>query len=77
MPLYDYTCKNCDRSFELLVMSSTVPACPTCGGTRLTRLLSAPSAPGTSAATIAAGRARAAKGGHTSNYKRVNGKIVD
>jgi putative FmdB family regulatory protein len=77
MPLYDYTCKKCDRSFELLVMSSTVPVCPTCGGGKLTRLLSAPTAPGRSAATIAAGRARAAKGGHTSNYRHVRGKIVD
>lgn len=77
MPLYDYVCKKCNQSFELLVMSSTIPACPTCGGTKLQKLMSAPTAPGKSAAVIAAGRAHAAKEGHTSNYKRSNGKIVD
>jgi putative FmdB family regulatory protein len=77
MPLYDYTCKKCGQTFELLVMSSTTPACPHCGGARLQKLVSAPIAPGRSAGIIAAGRARAAKQGHTSNYRRSNGKIVD
>ncbi len=77
MPLYDYLCKKCDQTFELLVMPSTVPACTRCGGTRLQRLVSAPAAPGKSAAIIAAGRARAARQGHASNYERSNGKIVD
>jgi hypothetical protein len=36
-----------------------------------------PAAPGKSARIIASGRARAVKAGHTSNYKRSNGKIVD
>ena len=77
MPIYDYACRKCKHTFELLVMSSTVPACPRCGGTRLQTLMSAPSPPGKSAAVIAAGRARAAKAGHTSNYRRSNRKIVD
>ena len=77
MPLYDYLCKKCDHSFELLVMSSNVPACPTCGSADLQKVMSAPVAPGRSAATIAAGRARAAREGHTSNYRRSGGKIVD
>jgi putative FmdB family regulatory protein len=77
MPLYDYSCGKCNRSFELLVISSTVPVCPHCGGTRLQLLMSAPAAPGKSADVIAAGRARAVKAGHTSNYRRSNGKIVD
>jgi putative FmdB family regulatory protein len=77
MPIHDYACRKCKHNFELLVMSSTVPACPRCGGTRLQTLMSAPSPPGKSAAVIAAGRARAAKAGHTSNYRRSNGKILD
>lgn len=77
MPLYEYTCKKCNQTFELLVMSSTKPACPGCGSTRLQRLISAPTAPGKSAAVIAAGRARAAREGHLCNYDRSNGKIVD
>ena len=77
MPIYDYSCRKCKHNFELLVISSTVPVCPHCGGTRLQTLMSAPAAPGKSADVIAAGRARAAKAGHTSNYRRSNGKIVD
>jgi putative FmdB family regulatory protein len=77
MPIYDYACKKCKRNFELLIMGTTVPVCPHCGATRLQALMSAPAAPGKSAAVIAAGRARAAKAGHTSNYRRSNGKIVD
>jgi putative FmdB family regulatory protein len=77
MPFYEYTCKKCDQTFEFLVMSSTVPACPGCGSTRLEKLISAPAAPGKSKSIIAAGRARAARAGHLSHYKRSNGKIVD
>jgi putative FmdB family regulatory protein len=77
MPLYEYTCKKCNQTFELLVMSSTKLACPGCHSTRLHRLISAPAAPGKSASVIAAGRARAARDGHLSHYKRANGKIVD
>ncbi len=77
MPIYDYTCGQCGRTFELLVRSTTVEACPHCGCERLQRLISAPIAPGKSAAIAAAGRARAARAGHTTNYKRSNGKIVD
>jgi putative FmdB family regulatory protein len=77
MPFYEYICKKCDQTFELLVMSSTVPACPTCGSKKLKKLMSAPAAPGNSSGIMAAGRARAAREGHTSNYKRANGKIVD
>ncbi|MEJ1964587.1 MAG: zinc ribbon domain-containing protein [Gammaproteobacteria bacterium] len=77
MPLYDYTCKKCDQTFELLVRSSSVPACPGCGSRHVTRLVSRPAAPGKSAGVIAAGRARAARAGHLSNYRRSNGKIVD
>jgi putative FmdB family regulatory protein len=77
MPLYDYTCKKCDQTFELLVLSSTKPTCPHCGSKSLQKLISAPIAPGKSGAIIAAGRARAAREGHTSNYKRSGNKIVD
>jgi putative FmdB family regulatory protein len=42
MPIYEYRCAACDRAFELLVRSSTVPRCPTCGATELEKLLSLP-----------------------------------
>jgi putative FmdB family regulatory protein len=77
MPLFDYHCQKCSRSFELLVRSSTPPACPHCGSKRLEQLIGVPVAPGRSAAIMAAGRARATRAGHATNYKRSNGKIVD
>jgi putative FmdB family regulatory protein len=45
MPLYEYLCKKCETTFELLVRSDTELACPECGGTELEKLLSAFSAP--------------------------------
>jgi putative FmdB family regulatory protein len=77
MPLYEYLCKKCDQRVELLIQSSAVPTCPDCGSTRLQKLISAPIMPGRSAGIIAAGRARAVREGHTSNYRKKNGKIVD
>ena len=77
MPLYDYTCKKCGQTCELLVLSSTKIECPHCGSKRLEKLVSAPTAPGKSKSIIAAGRAAAAKEGHFSNYKKRNGKHVD
>lgn len=77
MPIYDYTCEKCSLTFELLVTAATIPVCPGCDGRKLAKLMSAPTAPGKSAGIMAAGRARAAKEGHTVNYRHTNGKIVD
>jgi putative FmdB family regulatory protein len=41
MPIYEYRCAGCGREFELLVRSSTIPACPECGGRELKKKLSA------------------------------------
>jgi len=70
MPLYDYRCTACGQQFELLVRSSTVPACPHCAATALERLVSLTAPQGTSQALIAAGRRAAAKQGHFSNYSK-------
>jgi putative FmdB family regulatory protein len=40
MPLYEYSCKQCDRQFELLVRNSEAPECPACHGRDLERRLS-------------------------------------
>jgi len=40
MPLYEYECQQCGRQFEALVRGTAKPACPSCQGTDLTRLLS-------------------------------------
>lgn len=70
MPLYDYRCTACGQQFELLVRSSTVPACPHCATTALERLVSLTAPQGTSQAIIAAGRRAAAKQGHFSHYSK-------
>ena len=40
MPIYEYACQDCDREFETLVRSDTVPACPKCHSTQLDKRLS-------------------------------------
>lgn len=70
MPIYEYHCPTCDKRFELLVRSSTVPACPQCGATAIDKCVSAPQPPGKSAGIIKRARARAAAEGHMSNYSK-------
>jgi putative FmdB family regulatory protein len=70
MPIYDYRCPACQKEFELLVRSSTVPACPQCGSTTLERRLSLTAPQGTTQAIIASGRRAAAREGHFSNYSK-------
>ncbi|MGE3539787.1 MAG: zinc ribbon domain-containing protein [Candidatus Tectimicrobiota bacterium] len=40
MPILEYVCKSCERQFEAIVLGSQEPACPSCQGTKLERLLS-------------------------------------
>jgi putative FmdB family regulatory protein len=44
MPIYEYRCQDCRRRVSLLFRSfadiTDEPACPRCGGTNLTRLIS-------------------------------------
>lgn len=44
MPIYEYSCCDCSRHFELLVRGSESPNCPDCGSERLEKLLSVPAA---------------------------------
>ena len=68
MPIYAYRCQGCGEHFELLVRSSTVPACPHCGAASLDKCVTAPAAPGKSKALLQRARAQVAKEGHFSNY---------
>ncbi len=46
MPLYEYECSDCHQEVELLVRSADERVeCPGCGGKKMTKLMSAPSAP--------------------------------
>ena len=70
MPLYDYHCTTCNVQFELLVRSTDVPACPTCGATGIERLISAIAPAGRAKAVAGSMRAQAAREGHLSNFGR-------
>ncbi|HXD72150.1 MAG TPA: zinc ribbon domain-containing protein [Vicinamibacterales bacterium] len=42
MPLYEYLCKACNQEFEALVRAQDpAPACPSCKGTDLEKLITA------------------------------------
>ena len=47
MPIYEYTCKACDRSFEELVMRRSDESevrCPACGTRKVEKKVSRPAA---------------------------------
>jgi putative FmdB family regulatory protein len=44
MPLYEFYCPDCQREQEHLVRGQETPRCESCGGERLSRLLSIPAA---------------------------------
>jgi putative FmdB family regulatory protein len=62
MPIYEYECRTCHHQFELLIrpQDKTPPACPSCQGQELDRLLSgfAVSSEGTRQSNLAGARRR-------------------
>lgn len=42
MPIYEYACQACGLDFELLVLGSRAPACPSCKSQDLERQMSLP-----------------------------------
>ena len=40
MPIYEYKCNQCEKTFEALILGSDVPQCPSCNSQDLSRLLS-------------------------------------
>lgn len=41
MPIYEYHCDKCDKTFECLVMGSDTPSCPGCNSENISRMMSA------------------------------------
>lgn len=68
MPIYDYHCKGCTAEFELLVRSSTVPTCPTCGSTALEKTVSRIAPAGKIEAIRLSNRRAADAQGHFNHY---------
>jgi putative FmdB family regulatory protein len=50
MPLYEYSCRKCEHTFEALVFDGDQVECPQCHTPRVERLLSVPARPRTEAA---------------------------
>lgn len=46
MPIYEYRCAACERTFERLVRGDTKVRCPACESARVERVLSVPARPG-------------------------------
>jgi len=40
MPLFEYRCGNCGKSFERIVLGQTTVVCPECESRKVTKLLS-------------------------------------
>ncbi len=51
MPLFEYQCPACDVTFEQLVRGDTKVSCPSCGSSRVRKLLSIPAPPVSSTAS--------------------------
>jgi putative FmdB family regulatory protein len=53
MPLYEYSCRQCDHHFEALVFGDEAVECPECQGRQLERQFSLPARPQTETASPA------------------------
>lgn len=42
MPIFEYTCGDCDRHFEAFVTAERTAECPACHGSNLVKQLSSP-----------------------------------
>ena len=45
MPIYEYTCQDCQRDSELLIRGAGDEVCPHCGSPKLHKQLSVPAPP--------------------------------
>ncbi len=70
MPIYEYRCKDCNKTFDLLIRASTVPACPECGSGQLEKLVSLLAPHAKTADILKRARSQASSEGHFSNYRK-------
>ncbi len=70
MPIYEYVCNDCVQQFEVLVLRQDTPACPSCDGVDLRRVLSAPRVKSSSTHDLAMRAAK--KRDRSQAWERVN-----
>jgi putative FmdB family regulatory protein len=76
MPLYAYTCQDCEAEFELLVRASDTPQCPACGSAKLAQQVSRICREIKYPAIAKSWRRRAAAEGDLSNFNKAErGKL--
>jgi putative FmdB family regulatory protein len=61
MPLFEYECRDCGRTFEAFVTTERTAGCPQCRSTSLTKLLSSPGMVGVGAGPQAKEHSRQAE----------------
>jgi putative FmdB family regulatory protein len=78
MPIYEYQCDRCSSQFELLVLKSTVVACPACGSPDLEQLLSgfAMSSDSTRKANLQSARRRTAASTNYRDQKKAEAESI-
>jgi len=68
MPLFDFECTPCQARFEQLVRRDTVPTCPQCGSTAVSKTLSRLAPAGKIEAIRLSNRRAADAQGHFNHY---------
>ena len=68
MPLFDFECTRCQARFEQLVRRDTVPTCPQCGSTAVSKTLSRLAPAGKIEAIRLSNRRAADAQGHFNHY---------
>jgi len=68
MPLFDFECTQCQATFEQLVRRDTVPTCPHCGSTAVSKTLSRLAPAGKIEAIRLSNRRAADAQGHFNHY---------
>lgn len=74
MPIYEYECRQCGHQFELLVLKTTVTACPECQSQDLEQLLSGFSV---SSDALTRARVKAARSAHASSKNYRDRKVAE
>ncbi|WP_341674814.1 zinc ribbon domain-containing protein [Niveibacterium sp. SC-1] len=76
MPLFDFHCEVCDRTYELLLRGGTDPVCPHCGSTNMTKLIPAISPAARTPGMVQRARQQANREGHFSNFNAAERKRI-
>jgi putative FmdB family regulatory protein len=75
MPLYAYSCNECEAEFELLVRSGDTPQCPACSSLKLTQQVARICKEIKYPAIAKSWRRAAAASGDLSNFSKAERKL--